>query len=97
MRAETFQGLIDRLRLRKRAYREIVLGPPGTASHEFLTDIAKFCRAFETTWSEDARHHARLEGRREVWLRIQQHIHLEPEQMAALYRAVTSKQLGETA
>lgn len=89
---EGFDSLFDFLRLRKRAYREIFLGPPGTASHALLTDLADFCRAFESTWDEDARHHARLEGRREVWLRIQQHIHLEPDDLARLYTAVVAKQ-----
>ena len=35
-----------------------------------LADLRRFCRADRSTWSEDQRHHARFEGRREVWLHI---------------------------
>lgn len=37
-----------------------------------LTDLASFCRAHDTTFHTDERTHAMLEGRREVFLRIQQ-------------------------
>src|SRR5262245_37920410 len=46
-----------------------------------LADLASFCRALETCivpGQPDMT--AVLEGRREVWLRIQQHLHLTPEQ-----------------
>jgi hypothetical protein len=59
------------------AYRAV----PG----EVLLDLAEFCRANESCYHEDARRHAVLEGRREVWLRIQTHIHLTPAQLMALY------------
>jgi hypothetical protein len=42
----------------------------GPAVRRVMLDLARFCRAGQTTWSEDARHHARLEGRRETWLHI---------------------------
>ena len=50
-----------------------------------LQDLAKFCRAHETTFSSDERVHAILEGRREVWLRIQTHLNLTQEQLWELY------------
>lgn len=43
---------------------------------EVLADLAKFCRAQESTFHPDARVHAVAEGRREVWLRIAQHLNL---------------------
>jgi len=52
---------------------------------EVLEDLAKFCRANESCFHEDPRVHAALEGRREVWLRIQQHLNLTDEQLFALY------------
>jgi outer membrane protease len=73
---------LDFLWSRKRTY-QLTFGSP--AGQDVLIDLAKFCRADTSTWSEDARHHARLEGRREVWLRIANHLHLEPEQLFALY------------
>jgi hypothetical protein len=46
-----------------------------------LADLAKFCRAQESTFHPDARVHAVAEGRREVWLRIQQHLNLSDEDL----------------
>lgn len=51
------------------------------AGNAVLADLARFCRANEPCWSEDARHHARLEGRREVWLRIQNELKLPVEEL----------------
>lgn len=50
-----------------------------------LRDLAKFCRANDTTFHPDPRVHAALEGRREVWLRIQQYLELTPEQLIELF------------
>jgi len=66
----------------KAAYLELKGSPAGNI---VLSDLARFCRATTSTWSDDARHHARLEGRREVWLRLTQHMNLTPEQLQALY------------
>jgi hypothetical protein len=73
---------LDFLRNRKRNY-QLAFGQP--AGQEVLIDLAKFCRANETCYHDDARLHAVLEGRREVWLRIQQHLNLSSEQLATLY------------
>lgn len=50
-----------------------------------LKDLAKFCRAHESTYDPDPRVHAVLEGRREVWLRICHHLDLNSEQLWQLY------------
>ncbi len=55
------------------------------AAQAVLKDLAKFCRANQTTFLPDPRAHAMLEGRREVWLRIQQHLNLSPEQLWELF------------
>jgi len=47
--------------------------------------LARFCRAHESTFAADPRAHAVLEGRREVWLRIQNHLNMETEQLWDLY------------
>lgn len=52
-----------------------------------LEDLAKFCRAHETTFHADPRIHAVLEGRREVWLRIQQHLNLSDDQLWGIFGA----------
>jgi hypothetical protein len=50
-----------------------------------LTDLAKFCRAHESTFNPDERTHALLEGRKEVWLRLQQHLNMTEEELWLLY------------
>ena len=68
---------------RKRAYQVAFGSPAGEA---VLADLAPFCRSRETcvvpgdrdrTWV--------LEGRREVWLRIRDHLDLTPEQLVEIY------------
>ena len=63
----------------QRAYH-IVFGN-DEAGKTVMADLARFCRAEEPCWSEDQRHHARLEGRREVWLRIQAQMKLTVEDL----------------
>lgn len=66
----------------KRAYA-VCFG--NYAGQEVLMDLTRYCHAVRPTWSDDARHHARLEGRREVFLRMTEHMHLSPEELLALY------------
>ena len=49
-----------------------------------LKDLAKFCRATESCFNADPRLHAVLEGRREVWLRIQEFLQLTDEELFEL-------------
>jgi hypothetical protein len=72
----------DALRERQQAFRKAFDGPAGEL---VLEDLARFCRAHDTTFHEDPRIHAVLEGRREVWLRIQRHLNLNDEQLWAYY------------
>ncbi len=77
------------LGLRKKSYQSI-FGPTGAAGSDAMKDLAKFCFAFETCAGPDPKLTMLLSGRREVWLRIQQHLHLQPEELAALYKAVSA-------
>lgn len=70
------------LRRRKVDYQLAFKSPAGQS---VLVDLAKFCRADQSCFHEDPRLHAVLEGRREVFLRIQQHLNLTPEQLYAIY------------
>ena len=63
----------------KTAYQ--IVFAPGPAGQAVVLDLTRFCRAEVPCWSEDARHHARLEGRREVWLRIQDYLKLPVEDL----------------
>lgn len=53
---------------------------------DVLKDLAKFCRAHTTTYHPDARIHAVLEGRREVWLKIQEHLQMTMEEIYSLHK-----------
>lgn len=79
---EAFFRVLDFLGVRKGHYTRTFKTPDG---HAVLHDLAKFCRAHETTFHEDPRIHAALEGRREVWLRIQQHLNLTSAELTELY------------
>jgi hypothetical protein len=79
--------LMDKLRIalgeRRYAYRKTFEGP---LAQPVLKDLARFCRAHETTFvAEDERASALLEGRREVWLRIAYHLNLSPDELWQLY------------
>lgn len=69
---------------RKQAYQlTFQLNQPANVL--VLDDLARFCRANESTGHADPYIAARLDGRREAWLRIQQHLHLTEEQLMQLY------------
>jgi hypothetical protein len=77
------------LGLRKKSYQS-VFGPAGAAGSDAMKDLARFCFAFETCTSPDPHLTMLKSCRRDVWLRIQQHLHLQPEELAALYKAVSA-------
>jgi hypothetical protein len=83
---------LDYLRQRKAAYQVAFEGEHGK---RVLADLGKFCRSDSTCFHEDPRIHAALEGRREVFLRIQQHLNLGAEELAKLYGAVVPKITGD--
>ena len=77
----TFRSRLGRLfdiGARKASYMGI--GPDA------LLDLAEFCRANESCYHSDPRDHARMEGRREVWLRVRDHLHLTEAQLVMLYQ-----------
>jgi hypothetical protein len=80
------RDLIDKLRMalgnRRYAYRMTFNGP---LAEVVLKDLARFCRAHESTFNADPRIQANLDGRREVWLRLQHHLQLTPDQLWELY------------
>ena len=76
--AEVIDQVKDFLTTRGQAYRFVFKGVHGEA---VLQDLAKFCRANETTFLPDERASAVLDGRREVWLRIQKHLNLTDDEL----------------
>lgn len=78
------QKLRSFLLSRQQAYNQ-VFNIESVFAQTVLLDLARFCRADVSTFHQDPRAHALAEGRREVWLRIQKHIKLDPEQFIAKY------------
>ena len=74
---------LDLIRRRKQNYQLTFMS--GLAGQNVLIDLARFCRANETCFHPDPRMHAVAEGRREVWLRIQNHLNLSTEQLYTLF------------
>ena len=74
---------LDFLRRRKADYQLALKSPAG---ERVLEDLARFCRANQTVFVPgDPDLTKVLIGRQEVWLRIQQHLGLTPEQLMKLY------------
>ncbi len=76
------------LNRRQTAYQTVFAGPVG---QQVLVDLAKFCRACTTTFHKDPRVAARLDGRREVFLRIQKHLNLTDDQLWSLISQSTNE------
>lgn len=74
-----FDALLNFFRSLSQAYR-MTFGDAKAEGHKLyvLEDLAQFCHANTPTLTE------REAGRRDVWLRIQEHLHLSPEQLMAL-------------
>jgi len=51
-----------------------------------LKDLAEFCRADKTTFHQDARVSAALQGRQEVYFRIMDHLNLSTEELYQKYK-----------
>lgn len=68
--------------IRQVAYLKTFAGP---YSDTVLRDLAKFCRAHDSTFHPDPHVAAKMDGRREVWLRISQHLKLDDEALWNLY------------
>lgn len=64
---------------RMQAYADVFADKESTKL--ILADLKKFCRAEDSTFSMNARESALLEGRREVYLRIQDHLKLGHEEL----------------
>ena len=77
---------IKQLIVRRRTAYTSVFNVESQFTQLVLRDLAKFCRAHESTFHKDPRIHASLEGRREVWLRIEQYLNLNSEEIYELHK-----------
>lgn len=74
----------DFLIARQQAYLQ-TFSSESLFAKKVLEDLSKFCRADTTTFDPDPRIHAVLEGRREVWLRIQKHLNSSNQELLRFY------------
>lgn len=65
------------------------IAPPSV-----LQDLQRFCRAHESTFHPNTHGAARLDGRREVWLHMQELAQLDPDVLLALYWTRRVKDAG---
>lgn len=82
-RASLYEKARNFLNGRRAAYQRVFNRNVDTEI--VLADLARFCRAHESTGHENDHVAARLDGRREVWLRIQHHLQLRPDELWELY------------
>lgn len=68
---------------RQAAYLDTFAGP---RAETVLQDIANFCRACKTIYTSEERASWILEGRRQVWMRIQDQLRLTQDELWRLYR-----------
>jgi hypothetical protein len=80
MTEKIIEGAKRLLFSKKQAY-DALFDPKIPDAKIVLKDLAEFCRADQTCFHADPRLHAVLEGRREVWLRIQKYINLNPDEL----------------
>lgn len=57
-------------------------------SRVVLKDLAKFCKANETSFHPDPYVSAAMEGRREVWLRILKHTNLTADELYDIFKGM---------
>ena len=70
---------------RRRLAYNLVFNKDNRYTKEVLADLAKFCRAHTSTFSNDPRVQSNLDGRREVWLRIQESLQLSEEEIYSIH------------
>ena len=88
-----FDQIKQWLTTRQTAYKSVFKSRFGPV---VLGDLARFCRATEPTFHTNERMSAILEGRREVWLRIQKHLNLSEADLFALTTGQPANPRGST-
>lgn len=71
------------LRNRQAAYQKVFAG--NNDLKEVMEDLTRFCRGNSSCFDPDARVHSVFEGRREVYLRIKDHLELSFEELWLKY------------
>lgn len=80
------QAAINLITRRHLAWNRVFAGPDGRIVEQ---QLAIFCRANTSTFDPDPIKSAYLQGRKDVWLLMQNYRHLTPMQLATIYQAAT--------
>jgi hypothetical protein len=77
--------VFQRLERRAQAYRRMY-GNLAAEDREIIeADLEMFCRGNRAVFHENERVHVLLTGRQEVWMRIQDHVRLDLEELVRKY------------
>lgn len=71
---------------RQKAYRKVFGSKRDRAVLAVKNDLSIFCQKYNSCFDPDPRIHAMYEGRREVILRVDQHLELDFESLWKLYQ-----------
>lgn len=93
-RKDTYWATMRHLEERKRSY-QLVFSQTNLAAQAVLKDLARVCRANQTCFDPDPRTHAFNEGKRAMWLRIQQHLNLPETVLYDLYGGIPVQLVSE--
>jgi hypothetical protein len=82
-----------KLRRVEEAYRRVFSeGKPIDGDVDVLMmDLASFCRGYSSTYHTDSREHARLEGRREAFMRIMDFTRLDHDTLMRMYLSAATQ------
>ncbi len=80
------QAAIDIITQRHIAWSRVFAGPDGRIVEK---QLSVFCCANASTFDKDPIKSAYLQGRKDVWILMQNYRHLTPLQLAAIYQAAT--------
>lgn len=84
--AQANEAVVNALKQRQLSYRRLLAGSASPDDVKIvLEDLERFCRGNSTTYDENARTHALLTGRQEVWMRMQDCVRLDPDEYVRRY------------
>jgi hypothetical protein len=76
--------LMGKMRFRRQGYQDI-FGVPGTAGHDAIADLARYCHVFDMKAHDHDTALIAL-GLRRAFMHMWQYLHLQPDELAVLYR-----------
>ena len=85
----SLQIALQKLGFRQRAYQSAF--GEGSPGHMVMVDLALYCKAFKTDDVQEPNTLMRMQGRRDVFFRIFDHLKLTPNELEAVYRTAVQR------